>query len=125
MRKLILAMAALAALALAPAAFAQSHQGGYLGLNPGGQVASQATGPAQPGSQQGGYLGQNPGAAQTPARTAGAASTESATGWCTASPEPSRCRARSAVEHDMCSKPDMTAERYAHCRFALDQMHGQ
>jgi hypothetical protein len=122
MRKLILALAALAVLALTPTAFAQSQQGGYLGLNPGGQVASQATTPTQPNSQQGGYLGQNPGAAQTPARTASA---DSATGWCTASPEPSRCRARAAVEHNICDKPGKTADSYGHCRFALDQMHGQ
>src|SRR4051812_49222847 len=125
MRKLILAMAALATLALTPAAFAQSHQGGYLGLNPGAQVAARATAPTPSNSQQGGYLGQNAGASQTPARTASAGIMESPTAWCGNSPEPSRCRARSANEHTMCAKPDTTAERYAHCRFALDQMHGQ
>jgi hypothetical protein len=49
-------------LAGAGAAMAQSHQGGYLGVNPGGHLAT----PSQPpppefGSGQGGYLGRNPG----------------------------------------------------------------
>lgn len=43
-------------------AFAQSGQGGYLGLNPGGHLAT-STQPPPPefGSGQGGYLGKNPG----------------------------------------------------------------
>src|SRR5260221_11390870 len=97
MRKRLLALAALAALSLAPSAFAQSHQGGYLGLNPGGQIASRAATPTpQSGSLQGGYLGQNAGSSQTPPRTASAAPMESATGWGVNLPEPSRRRARSA-----------------------------
>ena len=47
---------------------------------------------------------------------------ENATMWCVHSPEPSRCRGRSAIEHQVCM--DAPAERYASCRFALDQMHG-
>jgi hypothetical protein len=49
------------------AAFAQSHQGGYLGLNPGAGLT--AAGPVVPthGSGQGGYLGINPGAGLTAA----------------------------------------------------------
>lgn len=55
------------------AAFAQSHQGGYLGLNPGAGVTTAApVAPAQ-GSGQGGYLGLNPGANLT-GSGAGAAS---------------------------------------------------
>jgi hypothetical protein len=48
-------------------AFAQSHQGGYLGINPGAGVAT--VGPVAPvhGSGQGGYLGLNPGAHATAA----------------------------------------------------------
>ncbi len=42
--------------------------------------------------------------------------------WCTHSPEPSRCRGRAGVEHQVCL--DAPAEKYASCRFALDQMHG-
>ncbi|MBV8166461.1 MAG: hypothetical protein JO021_06680 [Alphaproteobacteria bacterium] len=42
--------------------------------------------------------------------------------WCTNSPEPSRCRGRSGVEHEVCKGVPM--EKYASCRFALDQMHG-
>jgi hypothetical protein len=47
-------------------AFAQSHQGGYLGVNPGAQVIPHATvaAPTQ-GSGQGGYLGLNAGARLT------------------------------------------------------------
>lgn len=49
------------------AAFAQSHQGGYLGLNPGAGLT--AAGPVAPahGSGQGGYLGIDPGAGLTAA----------------------------------------------------------
>ena len=49
----------------AGAALAQSHQGGYLGLNPGAGLT--AAGPVVPehGSGQGGYLGLNPGAGLT------------------------------------------------------------
>ena len=42
--------------------------------------------------------------------------------WCTHSPEPSRCRGRAGVEHQVCM--DAPPEKYASCRFALDQMHG-
>ena len=61
MRKSLLALSGAILLASAGAAFAQSHQGGYLGLNPGAHLT--AAGPAVPeqGSGQGGYLGLNPG----------------------------------------------------------------
>ncbi len=53
---------------LAPAAFAQSGQGGYLGLNPGKQaVTSAARAMPMAGSGQGGYLGKTPGAGLQPA----------------------------------------------------------
>lgn len=63
MRNRIFVLAAVALIAGAGAAMAQSHQGGYLGLNPGGHLATptQARPPAF-GSGQGGYLGKDPGA---------------------------------------------------------------
>jgi hypothetical protein len=76
-------------------------------------------------SQQGGYLGQNPGSHQTarlpaPSANANEALMSSPTAWCKNSPEPSRCTARSAAEHQIClQNPD----NYASCRFAMDQMH--
>ena len=45
-------------------AFAQSHQGGYLGSNPGAHVAPRIAAPAAKGSGQGGYLGLSPGGHQ-------------------------------------------------------------
>jgi hypothetical protein len=61
------AVASTVLLGAAGAAFAQSQQGGYLGLNPGGHLT--AAGPVVPehGSGQGGYLGLNPGAHLTAA----------------------------------------------------------
>jgi hypothetical protein len=62
-----LALAGVLVLATAGAAFAQSQQGGYLGINPGANVTvSHGLGVTQ-GSGQGGYLGLNPGADQTTA----------------------------------------------------------
>jgi hypothetical protein len=56
------ALAGALLLATATGALAQSHQGGYLGLNPGANVqVSHGLGITQ-GSGQGGYLGENPGA---------------------------------------------------------------
>ena len=40
--------------------------------------------------------------------------------WCMRSPEPYRCRARAAMEHEMC----LGKSNYDACRFGLDQMHG-
>jgi hypothetical protein len=61
MRKYLIALSSTLLLASAGAAFAQSQQGGYLGLNPGAHLT--AAGPVVPeqGSEQGGYLGLNPG----------------------------------------------------------------
>lgn len=63
MRRILTVAAALTFFATAGTAFAQSGQGGYLGLNPGKNVGTSVTRtvPAQ-GSGQGGYLGANPGA---------------------------------------------------------------
>jgi hypothetical protein len=46
----------------AGAAFAQSHEGGYLGINPGAGVSAAGPVVVPHGSGQGGYLGLNPGA---------------------------------------------------------------
>jgi hypothetical protein len=46
-------------------AFAQSHQGGYLGINPGAHLASASAATPTHGSGQGGYLGIDPGARLT------------------------------------------------------------
>src|SRR5262245_22482826 len=95
-RTLALTIALLAA--SATAALAQSHQGGYLGLDPGGQTATRAAPAAPPpahGSGQGGYLGLNNGAHLAPATP------EPTTGplaWCVHSPDPSHCRGRAVVE---------------------------
>jgi hypothetical protein len=110
-------------LGVAPAAFAQSHQGGYLGLNPAHDVAARTAptdGSAAPahGSGQGGYLGLNNGGHLMPAAP------EPTTGplaWCVHSPDPSHCRGRALVENDICK--DKTGAHYDACRQAIDQMH--
>ncbi|SRR5258706_2380875 len=63
MKRILTVAAALAVFGMAGTAYAQSGQGGYLGLNPGKNVGTSAarSAPAQ-GSGQGGYLGKNPGA---------------------------------------------------------------
>jgi hypothetical protein len=69
MRRVLTIAAALAFFGTAGTAFAQSGQGGYLGLNPGKGVGVNTTlAPPQHGSGQGGYLGLNPGADVTTAR---------------------------------------------------------
>jgi hypothetical protein len=123
MRKLILAAAAAATLMFAGGAFAQSQQGGYLGVNPGGhQTASTAApAPADVGSGQGGYLGRNPGAKLAPARTATDDMRSSPTAWCrAASVEPGRCAGRAQADHTYCMQKD--PEHYASCRRTLDYM---
>ena len=58
-RSLILAGGLL--LATTVGAFAQSHQGGYLGVNPGAGVPASHGVAVEHGSGQGGYLGIDPG----------------------------------------------------------------
>jgi hypothetical protein len=71
MRRVLTIAAALTFFATAGSAFAQSGQGGYLGLNPGKNVATTTTRPApSQGSGQGGYLGKNPGAGLSAAQAA-------------------------------------------------------
>ena len=120
MRKVFLAAFTVAALAFSGGAFAQSHQGGYLGLNPaGGQVAA-APAPSDVGSHQGGYLGQNPGANLAPARAPDASDMKAnPMAWCNASSiEPGRCRSRAQYDHAYCM--DHNADHYAACRRAMD-----
>jgi hypothetical protein len=59
-------------------AFAQSHQGGYLGLNPGANVATGTVQAPAKGSGQGGYLGLNAGA--NPAQSVYAVPSEQGSG---------------------------------------------
>jgi hypothetical protein len=61
------AVASAVLLGAAGAAFAQSHQGGYLGLNPGAGLTSAGAIQPEHSSGQGGYLGLNPGAGLTAA----------------------------------------------------------
>jgi hypothetical protein len=63
MRAFTFVVATKMVLAAAGPAMAQSHQGGYLGLNPGGHmIHSDVPPPPEFGSGQGGNLGKNPGA---------------------------------------------------------------
>jgi hypothetical protein len=127
---MVLAAVAATTLALGGGAVAQSQQGGYLGINPGGhQMSSVApvekVGPSGiPGSGQGGYLGLNPGAhlkSLPPAEEAAAEARMAPRAWCKSSIEASKCWANAQRDHDSCmaSSPD----HYEACRFALDKMH--
>jgi hypothetical protein len=116
-----LALFGTAGFGMAGAAHAQSGQGGYLGVNPGGQAASSAAGAPQLGSLQGGYLGRNPGQNATPLKRASLADyLNSPAAWCENSVEPSRCRSRAADDHAWCLQRG--AERYAACRQTMDYM---
>jgi hypothetical protein len=122
MRKLMLVTICVGALGGADGtAIAQSGQGGYLGLNPGGHLGTPGT-PPQMGSLQGGYLGKNPGGAlnaKTPASAPGP--TSAPTAWCDGfSMVPGRCRNRAAADHEWCATRQ--PERYADCRRTLDYM---
>jgi hypothetical protein len=121
MRKISTIAAALALLGAAGTAHAQSGQGGYLGLNPGGQLAPPPATSPQLGSLQGGYLGKNAGQTATPLKPASAADyLASATAWCDNSVEPSRCRTRAADDHGWCLQHNPT--HYADCRRTMDYM---
>jgi hypothetical protein len=92
---------------------------------------SSATNPSHiPGSGQGGYLGSNPGPliypqqSSVPEARPAQSQAEQMMGWCRNSPEPSRCRARAATEHQICAGK-ASPETYGGCRHAMDQMHGQ
>jgi len=80
-----------------------------------------ACGGASAQSQQGGYLGQGNGNTLQSARLPDEPMQTSPTAWCKHSPEPSRCRARAVVEHEICAGKE--GRSYEACRFAMDQMH--
>jgi hypothetical protein len=103
-------------------ALAQSHQGGYLGLNPAANIASTAPAPSVPPSHQGGYLGNNPGAHLPSARSMSPTLSEELSdpiAWCSKSTDPDHCRANASVNHPICVKDP---EHYDSCRYALSQM---
>jgi hypothetical protein len=107
-------------LLLAPAALADSQAA--FGYNRLGQTPSHVD-----GSGQGGYLGQNPGSVGRPQMSAVPGERRPPAGddmmaWCRNSPEPSRCRSRASVEHELCG--GRSPESYGRCRAAMDQMHG-
>jgi len=98
MRKNLIALAGAVLLASASAALAQSHQGGYLGLDPGAHL--------------------------TPAAPPHGDMMASPTAWCDqGSPHPSYCYGRAANEDKICRTAGR--EHYASCRFALDQMYSR
>jgi hypothetical protein len=120
MRKILFAAVAVASLAVSAGAFAQSGQGGYLGLNPGGQLAAAPSAQPHPSSQQGGYLGVNPGAGLSAPKPADAAEMmANPVAWCrTNSVEPGRCASRALPDHQYCMQQG--ADHYATCRRAMD-----
>jgi hypothetical protein len=122
MRKISMLAGALVLLGTVGTAHAQSGQGGYLGLNPGGQLVAPAPAAApQLGSLQGGYLGKNPGQSATPLKPASAADYPSSPeAWCQNSVEPSRCRSRAADDHAWCLQHSPAS--YADCRRTMDYM---
>jgi hypothetical protein len=116
---MILAVVAAATLALGGTAFAQSQQGGYLGLNPAGHQVAGMPAPADVGSHQGGYLGQNAGGNLAPGRAAGGDMTTTPAAWChAASIEPDRCASRATFDHGYCMQHD--PDHYAACRRTMD-----
>jgi hypothetical protein len=116
------AMVAALSLATSTAAFAQSHQGGYLGLNPAGQQTAAAVEQPRESSHQGGYLGVNPGARRTPAKPAAPTLADELAdplAWCTTSKDPGHCRPNAAGDHKICVADP---QHYDSCRYAMSQM---
>jgi hypothetical protein len=121
MRKIVTIAAMVVCVGTAGASFAQSGQGGYLGLDPGAHVAPATTVPPQLGSLQGGYLGKNVGQTATPLKPVTAADYLTApAAWCQNSVEPSRCRSRAEDDHAWCMAHNPA--RYADCRRTMDYM---
>jgi hypothetical protein len=118
MRKVFLAALTVAALAFSGGAFAQSHQGGYLGLNPAGNQVAAAPAPSDVGSHQGGYLGENAGSKLAPARAADADMKASPMAWCANAMDPGRCRSRAEPDHAYCLQHN--PDNYANCRRTMD-----
>jgi hypothetical protein len=98
MRNLFLAALVAVTLMGAGGAFAQSQQGGYLGINNGAQAK-----------------------ALPPAEEAAAEAKMEPRAWCKSSTEPSRCWANAEREHASCMST--SPDHYEACRFALDKMH--
>ncbi len=124
MRRGLLITTCVALVGFAGAAMAQSGQGGYLGLNPGGHLGTPGAPPPQMGSLQGGYLGKNPGGAlQQTTPTAILGPSSAPTAWCDAkSMVPGRCRNRAAADHQWCATRAPEPARYGECRRTLDLM---
>jgi hypothetical protein len=119
-RTAFLALLGTATLAGGPA-FAQSQQGGYLGLNPGTHQTASTVAPARVGSGQGGYLGLNAGADLKPAPAETADMKTSPMAWCRmASIEPGRCMSRATYDHAYCIEHD--PDHYATCRRLMDSI---
>ena len=125
MKGRFLAMLAVGACLMAPAAFAQqlpnpahnyeggSGQGGYLGTHPGAEA------PAQQPQRQLGAMPNGLRGAQPQQRNAIDASSPP-TAYCdAASMEPDRCRSRAADDHKMCADRSDSAS-YMSCRRTLD-----
>ncbi len=118
MRKLLQAIVIVTSMASIGPAFADSHQGGYLGLNPGANAIASSAGP-QAGSLQGGYLGKSAGAELQPLVHAGLVDAHSAPGaWCDDAIDRSRCLRRADLDHQYCMGHD--ADHYARCRRLMD-----
>jgi len=100
MHKLFLGVATAAVLAYGASAFAQSGQGGYLGMNPGGHQT-----------------------AATPEQTRAAedALKASPDAWCrTNSSVMDRCIGKAESEHTYCMQHD--PDHYASCRNMMDSL---
>jgi hypothetical protein len=100
MRNLFLGVATAAILVYGGSAFAQSGQGGYLGLNPGGHQT-----------------------AATPTETHAAedATTPSPESWCqSGSAVYGRCAGKASAEHSYCMQHD--PDHYASCRSIMDAL---
>ncbi len=111
----LLAIATAAALVFSAPAFAQSQEGGYLGVKLPQAPELAATTP-------GGYLGKGAGRDLKPMpRSVVTDVKASPTAWCVDSIEPRRCAGGKAVfEHAYCL--ERNPEHYESCRRALDFM---
>jgi len=126
-RSIVLRTAFLAALGAATLAgsgtgFAQSHQGGYLGVDPGAHQTASVAAPARPGSGQGGYLGLDAGADLKPAPVMEGDERSSPMMWCQKTPgDRDICMKNAEADHKQCMAEDPS--HYDACRFAFDRMH--
>jgi hypothetical protein len=122
MRKLLFATVAVMGLAASTTVFAQSQQGGYLGLNPGAQQTASTIEAPRAGSQEGGYLGLNAGAKLTTLRPAAPSLADELAdpvAWCATSTDPGHCRANAEADQQICVA---NPQHYDACRYAMSQM---